>query len=133
ASGNGLESRRVRKADFDLRELRPLGPARSTPILNTRELAGLWHLPQAQADVPLLERTGARRHLPRPFSVTRGCRIGVSTHQGRTVRVALPDELLCRHLLLVAKPRRGKSSLLLRIAHYLMQSTATDGKAPALL
>jgi hypothetical protein len=32
------------------------------------------------------------------------------------VPVSLPDELLRRHLLLVAKTRRGKSSLLLRIA-----------------
>lgn len=133
AAGNGLVPRRFRKNDLDLRELRPLAPARSTPILNTRELAGLWHLPQAQADVPLLERTGARRHLPRPFSVTRGCRIGVSTHQGHSVAVALPDELLRRHLLLVAKTRRGKSSLLLRIAGYLMASTAIDGRPPTLV
>ncbi|MCC6177446.1 MAG: TraM recognition domain-containing protein [Chloroflexi bacterium] len=133
AAGNGLEPRRLRKDDLDLRELRPLAPARSTPILNTRELAGLWHLPQAQADVPLLERTGARRRLPRPFSVTHGCRVGVSAHLGRSVPVSLPDELLRRHLLLVAKTRRGKSSLLLRIASYLMGSVATDGRPPALV
>ena len=47
--------------------------------------------------------------------------------------VSLPDELLRRHLLLVAKTRRGKSSLLLRIAGYLMASTATDGRPPALV
>jgi hypothetical protein len=133
AAGNGLASRRLQRVPVDLRELRPLAPARSTPILNTRELAGLWHLPQAQADVPLLERTGARRRMPRPFSVTYGCRIGVSAHQGRSVPVALPDELLRRHLLLVAKTRRGKSSLLLRIAGYLMESVADDGRPPALV
>jgi len=133
AAGNGLEPRRLRPDDLDLRHLRPLAPARSRPVLNTRELAGLWHLPQALADVPLLERTGARRHLPRPFSVTHGCRVGVSAHQGRSVPVSLPDELLRRHLLLVAKTRRGKSSLLLRIASYLMGSTAIDGRPPALV
>jgi hypothetical protein len=133
AAGNGLEPRRLRKDDLDLRQLRPLAPARLRPVLNTRELAGLWHLPQALADVPLLERTGARRRLPRPFSVTHGCRVGVSAHQGRSVPVSLPDELLRRHLLLVAKTRRGKSSLLLRIAGYLMGSTATDGRPPALI
>jgi len=133
AAGNGLEPRRLRKDDLDLSQLRPLAPARSRPVLNTRELAGLWHLPQALADVPLLERTGARRHLPRPFSVTHGCRVGVSAHQGRSVPVSLPAELLRRHLLLVAKTRRGKSSLLLRIAAYLMESMAPDGRAPMLL
>src|SRR5207253_9617994 len=88
---------------------------------NTRELAGLWHLPQAGADLPLLERTTARRRLPIPSTVARGCRIGVSEHQGHAVPVSLPDELLGRHLLLVAKTRRGKSSLLLRIARHLME------------
>jgi hypothetical protein len=133
ATGNGLVPRRLRRNAPDLRELRPLAPARSSQILNTRELAGLWHLPQAQADVPLLERTGARRQLPRPFSVMRGCRIGVSAHQGHSVPVALPDDLLRRHLLVVAKTLRGKSSLLLRIASYLMESTADDGRPPALV
>ena len=46
------------------------GPA---DVLNTRELAGLWHLPQALSDVPLLERTTARRRLPLPGDVSRGC------------------------------------------------------------
>ena len=91
-------------------------------MLTTHELAGLWHLPQAQADVPLLERTTARRRLPLPADVARGCRIGVSSHQGRSVAVALPEDLLRRHLLLVAKTRRGKSSLLLRLARHAMES-----------
>jgi hypothetical protein len=133
AAGNALTPRRLTPGAYDLRQLDPLTAKRRLPVLNTRELAGLWHLPQAQADVPLLERTGARRQLPRPFSVMRGCRIGVSAHQGRAVPVALPDELLRRHLLLVAKTRRGKSSLLLRIADYLMRSMAPDGRAPMLL
>ena len=92
------------------------------PILTTRELAGLWHLPHAAADVALLERTTARRWLPMPLSVAEGCRIGVSGHQGRQVPVALPTDVLGRHLLLVAKTRRGKSTLMLRLAQHAMQS-----------
>jgi hypothetical protein len=95
---------------------------RRAAVLTTRELAGLWHPPQAGADVPLLERTTARERLPLPGTVARGCRIGVSAHQGREVPVALADELLGRHLLLVAKTRRGKSSLLLRLARYAMEA-----------
>jgi len=53
-----------------------------------------------------------------------GCCIGVSAHQGLSVPVHLSGELLGRHLLAVAKTRRGKSSLLLRMAHYLMDSGA---------
>ncbi|WP_152413046.1 type IV secretory system conjugative DNA transfer family protein, partial [Nitrolancea hollandica] len=133
ASGNGLRSCRLTLRGRDLRWLGPLLPLRATPILNTRELAGLWHLPQAQADVPLLERTSARRRLPLPDRVQRGCRIGFSAHQGRTVPVALPDELLRRHLLLVAKTRRGKSSLLLQIAQDRMLARLSNGRPPALV
>ncbi len=95
-------------------------PRRRQAVLSVRELAGLWHLPHTTADTPLLERTRARRWLPMPTTVAEGCRIGRSTHQGRTVPVALPNELLRRHLLLVARTRRGKSSLLLRLAEHAM-------------
>jgi hypothetical protein len=94
-------------------------------MLNVQELAGLWHLVQAGDDVPFLERTTARRRLPLPATVgpgTDGCRVGVSAHQGHNVPVYLPDRLLGRHLLAVAKTRRGKSSLLLRMVQHLMQA-----------
>lgn len=133
AFGNGLVARPLDLRGRDLRELAALPSAGAAPVLNTRELAGLWHLPQAQADVPLLEQTAARQRLPLPTTVARGCPIGVSTHQGRTVPVALPDELLRRHLLLVAKTRRGKSSLLLRLARYLMEARTANGTSPAVL
>jgi hypothetical protein len=133
AAGNGLVPRRLDLRCRDLRELVMLPSAAAAPVLNTRELAGLWHLPQAQADVPLLERTTARQHLPLPVTVARGCRIGVSTHQGRAVPVSLPDDLLERHMLLVAKTRRGKSSLMLRIARYLMEHRTVGGTPRALV
>jgi hypothetical protein len=132
ASGNGLVPRPL---PLESNKARTLGlrPATRVPmVLNSRELAGLWHLPQAQADVPLLERTTSRRLLPLPFSVRNGCPIGTSAHQGRSVPVALPEEVLHRHLLLVAKTRRGKSSLLLRIAQHLMQPS-TPGHVPSSL
>lgn len=87
-------------------------------LLTVRELAGMWHMPHAAADVVLLERTTARQWLPLPARVADGCRIGESTHQGQSVPVALPPDVLQRHALLVAKTRRGKSTLMLRlIAH----------------
>lgn len=115
-----------------LHELRPL-LGRSAPLLTTRELAGLWHLPPVQTEVSLIERTTARQRLPLPFSLRDGCPIGRSTHQGRSVPVALPDDLLRRHLLLVAKTRRGKSSLLLGIARHLMDRPAVGGQQPMLV
>jgi hypothetical protein len=111
----------------DLRVLVPLG----TPsLLNVQELAGLWHLVQATDDVPFVERTHARQRLPLPETVAEdvfgaSCRIGVSAHQGHAVPVHLPTALLNRHLLAVAKTRRGKSSLLLRLAQHLMTAGTT--------
>jgi Type IV secretory system Conjugative DNA transfer len=124
ATGNSLVPRAVARADDDLRILASLD--RPT-LLNVRELAGLWHLPQAADDIVFIERTTARRRLPlrntvAPGADGTGCRIGVSSHQGHSVPVHLPTGLLGRHLLAVAKTRRGKSSLLLRMVHHLMQS-----------
>jgi hypothetical protein len=122
AGANGFVPRPLAVTQGDLCRPVRLGSGRRQAILTTRELAGLWHLPHAAADVALLERTTARRWLPMPLSVADGCRIGVSGHQGRQVPVALPVDVLRRHLLLVAKTRRGKSSLMLRLAHHAMQS-----------
>src|SRR5262249_50859409 len=120
AAGNGFRPRPLRGIRGSACLPLALRPIRRLPILTTRELAGLWHLPHATADVALLERTTARRWLPLPTAVAGGCRIGVSRHQGRDVPVELPEDVLRRHLLLVAKTRRGKSTLLLRLACHAM-------------
>jgi hypothetical protein len=118
---------RVRAVNPDLRILVPLG---KSALLNVRELAGLWHLPQAADDVPFVERTTARRHLPLPATVGfqsggEGCRIGRSEYQGHSVQVVLLPGLLRRHLLAIAKTRRAKSSLMLQFVHHLMLAGTT--------
>jgi hypothetical protein len=130
--GNGLVARRLRGACPDLRGLAPVSPRRTLPLLNTREVAALWHLPQSGADVALVERAGPRQIAPPPGAVARGCPIGRSAQQGHAVPVALPDDTLDRNLLLVAKTRRGKSSLLLRLARRAM-TPPPDGPARALV
>lgn len=127
AAGNGFVARQVRSVAPDLRVLAPVG---RSALLNVRELAGLWHLPQAADEVPFIERTTARRRLPLPAAVGfnssgAGCRIGTSEHQGHNVEVALPPGLLRRHLLAIAKTRRGKSSLMLQFVHHLMLAGTT--------
>jgi hypothetical protein len=122
AAGNGFRARAMHARGSALSRPRAVGPRGRLAILNTRELAGLWHLPHAAADVALLERTTARRWLPMPASVSEGCRIGISRHQGRDVPVGVPEDVLRRHLLLVAKTRRGKSSLMLRLAEHAVHA-----------
>jgi hypothetical protein len=126
ATGNSFIARQVAQGAGDLRVLAPLDRPN---LLNVREVAGLWHLPQAEDDIAFVERTTARRRLPLKDSVApaaggASCRIGVSAHQGHSVPVHLPTGLLGRHLLAVAKTRRGKSSLLLRLTHHLMNASS---------
>ncbi|HEY3058961.1 MAG TPA: type IV secretion system DNA-binding domain-containing protein [Chloroflexota bacterium] len=124
AAGNGFRVRAVACDPPRLRSPLPMGRRQARSILTTRELAGLWHLPHAEADVALLERTTARRWLPQPGAVGGGCRIGASHHNGRSVPVEIPDDVLRRHLLLVAKTRRGKSTLMLRLAQHALLATS---------
>ena len=120
AGANGFVPRRAASERAWARAPRPWSKPRALPILTTLELAGMWHLPHAAADVALLERTTARRWLPLPAAVADGCRIGTSRQQEREVPVAVPRDVLRRHLLLVAKTRRGKSTLMQRLAHAAM-------------
>ena len=129
AAGNSFVPRAIRVPGPDLRILAPL-PAVRPCLLNSRELAGLWHLPQGADDAPFIERTTARRRLPLAATVGpgpggEGCQIGVSQHQGHKVPVVLTGGLLQRHLLAIAKTRRGKSSLMLRLVHHLMLAGTT--------
>lgn len=133
AAGNGLEPQPLRVGHRDLRELVRLPGERAGSILSTRELAGIWHLPQAQADLPLVERTTERRFLPRPETVARGCTIGVSERQGRRVEVRVPDSVLGRNSLLVAKTRRGKSSLMLLLARHMIARPDAQGRRRCLV
>jgi hypothetical protein len=122
AAANGFVPARASPDPVELACSKPWRAQRRLAMLTTLELAGLWHLPHAAADVALLERTSARRWLPLPATVAEGCCIGVAEHQGRQVPVALPTDALHRHLLMVAKTRRGKSTLMQRLAHYAMQA-----------
>lgn len=129
-ASNGFQFQPLSLKGRDLTRLSPLLP-RSASLLTARELAGLWHLPHASADVPRLERTTARHLFPIPSTVARGCPIGISSSQGQDVPVSIPDEILRRHLLLVAKTRRGKSSLLFRLARHLAESAPAGTPRPA--
>ena len=91
AAGNGLVVRPLRHARARPARLALLPPARAASVLTTRELAGLWHLPQARADVPLLERTD-RPAVPAAAVHGRARAAGSASpaHQGRRCRWRCP-------------------------------------------
>ena len=93
-------------------------------VLNAAELAGLWHLPDDPSGLPIAGQAAARRIVPAEDRIARGCRVGVSVHQGRRVPAYMPHGLLFRNQLVVAKTRRGKSTLLVHMASYLMERMA---------
>ncbi|MDP9352531.1 MAG: type IV secretion system DNA-binding domain-containing protein [Chloroflexota bacterium] len=103
----------------DLRALAFLGKHPRT-VLNTREIAGLWHLPQALSEVYGLRRTGARKIVPLPHLVARGTYVGRSEHQDDGVDVHLPVRVPAPHMLAVAKTRRGKSTWMQKMALEVM-------------
>lgn len=122
AEGNGFE---LRQRAFDPEDLAMgeglwclLMGRDATCILNTAELAGLWHLPMGN-DVELVRRSLFRRFLPLPEEVQErpgSIHIGHSIHHGRSFPVYLPPEATKGNMLLVAKTQQGKSTLLQHLA-----------------
>jgi len=101
-------------------------------LLNTGEAAALWHLPEAEGTPPRVRRTTARRLAPAPGHATQGIRLGVSAADP-PVPVHLPAPMLHRNHFLVAKTRRGKSTLLRHIAAGLMERVAAGVEDTALV
>ena len=122
AAGNRLRPGRSRKPGSRLDTSG--GAFRGAPVLNAAELAALWHLPDLNSGLPAATKPGGRRFLPADNATGRGSRVGVSRHHGRNVPVHLPHGALYRNHLVVAKTRRGKSTLLQHIARHLMQEIA---------
>jgi len=109
------------------------GLFRQADVLNAAELAGLWHLPCEAAGPSPGERMASRRLLPSAGNPDRGCRVGVAAHQGAALPVQMPLSLLFRNQLIVAKTRRGKSTLLLHMASHLMQRMAAGRERTSLV
>ncbi len=125
-AGGGLRPAAPRPPRPGARERLPL-------LLNTDEVAGLWHLPDQAGAPPRVRRTSAQRLAPVPGHATRGARVGVSDAEGSPVAVHLPAPLLHRNQLIVAKTRRGKSTLLRHIAADVMEGTASGADGTALV
>ncbi|MBE0608343.1 MAG: TraM recognition domain-containing protein, partial [Dehalococcoidia bacterium] len=122
-AGNRLRPRRPRRHRASLDTTG--GAFRGASVLNAAELAALWHLPDLTSGLPAATKPGGRRFLPAGHATSRGSRVGTSRHHGQNVPVHLPHGALYRNHLVVAKTRRGKSTLLQHIAGHLMQEIAS--------
>ena len=100
---------KVRPTATDPDMMHPAGPGLfgRRSVLGVREIACLWHPPGAGDETPLVERSGARALLP----FAKGIR-------------GLPEDLLRRHHLYVARTRMGKSTLMHHLVTHKMREKA---------
>ena len=102
----------------------------SRSVLGVREAASLWHPPGAHDETPLVARSGAKALIPSARGVKGGALVGDTT-AGRPREIRLPDDVLHRHHLYVARTRMGKSTLMQHVIAHKMREKAEgrDGDA----
>jgi hypothetical protein len=117
------------------------GGAPGPDIWNGLELSGAFHLPQAFTDLPLVQRLSVKHLLASP-EIARQIEctpaplppalIGYSKHRGYSIPVYLPYLTLFSHILLVARSRYGKSTLIQHLGQAVMQPVCDGSLQPGL-
>ncbi|MDD5437876.1 MAG: type IV secretion system DNA-binding domain-containing protein [Patescibacteria group bacterium] len=80
-------------------------------ILNSEELASLYHLPLASTETPKIDWLLARKALP-PSNIPReGILLGLSEYRGHTYEIRMKDGDRRRHMYIIGKSGGGKSVL----------------------
>lgn len=107
-------------------------------VLNSLELAGLFHLPQEIADIPLVRRRSGRRllaspeiahqiqHTPAPQSPAL---VGYSRHRRYSIPVLLPFDALFSNKAIFGMSRTGKTVLMQLLTWAAMQKVR-DRRTP---
>ena len=114
ASGNAFKDGKLRAGTHeDPLAMVTYRPWRGRSVLNTREVATLWHMPRGGDEVPLLERSGARSIHPLARGIREGAPVGEAVTGSSQRTVHFTGDLLRQHHLYVAKTRMGKSMALI--------------------
>lgn len=80
-------------------------------ILNTQELASIWHTPNRFIETPYLEWLEARQ-APAPTNVpTEGVRLGTNVYRGARHDIYMREADRVRHFYLIGKTGSGKTTL----------------------
>lgn len=113
----------------------------SDSLCNSLELSGLFHLPQQYTDLPLVKRLAVKRLLFSPevadAVVSRAAPqppvvIGISSHRGHSVTVALPYQSVFAHKFLLGRSRYGKSVLVQLLVEGATQLTRDGSPQPGI-
>lgn len=99
--------------DFIYRYMPLLG--RGSSILNTEELASIFHFPNKMVETPHIHWLNAKR-APAPAEIpTSGLFLGKSRYRGLTRDVYISDSDRQRHMYIIGKTGTGKSEFLLEM------------------
>ena len=125
ASGNAFKDGKLRAGTHeDPLAMVTYRPRRGRSVLNTREVATLWHMPRGGDEVPLLERSGARSIHPLARGIREGAPVGEAVTGSSQRTVHFTGDLLRQHHLYVAKTRMGKSTLMQHVVAHKLRAKA---------
>ena len=85
-------------------------------LLNTEEMAGLWHLPLHSTEAPNIEWLGARKAPPPANAPKSGLLLGHVQYRGVDTPIYMKEDDRRRHLYVIGKSGSGKSVLLSNLA-----------------
>ncbi|MDO8463341.1 MAG: type IV secretion system DNA-binding domain-containing protein [bacterium] len=81
-------------------------------VLNTEEMASVWHLPLTTTQTPNIAWLGARRAPPPVTMPSEGIVLGDALYRGRSVTVRMKPEDRRRHMYIIGSTGVGKSTLM---------------------
>lgn len=91
-------------------------------VLNTEEMASIFHLPTATSDVPNVSWLKSKEAPPPEAIPAEGLKLGQSIFRGSTRDIRITDEDRRRHLYIIGQTGTGKSVLLQNLAIQDMQN-----------
>ncbi len=86
--------------------------AKKPMILNTEEIASVWHFPNRNVDTPNIHWLRARKLPPPPNLPIEGTIIGVSVYRGQELPVRIMPKDRMRHIYMIGKTGVGKTVLM---------------------
>ena len=89
---------------------------KKTIILNTEEMASLWHMPLSSTETPHINWLGARKSQPPSNMPKKGITLGRNIYRGKETIVKMKRSDRRRHLYIIGKSGGGKSVLAQNLA-----------------
>lgn len=84
-------------------------------VLNSEELASIFHFPTPFTDVPKIKELKAKEAPPPPNLPEKGVLIGESVYRGEVKKVRISDDDRRRHAYIIGQTGTGKSNLLINM------------------